>query len=140
LPVFIGESVSEFLLESAQCKLADDIITETGFSPVAGAMVQAEKAFTTGADGLVEVEHTALPLLVSSGNDAVLVNEELFTGNSRHSLIFNLFPNPVESTLFINFVGTGSQQGMKNTVKLYDINGRLLLEKLVSLENNNLNL
>lgn len=140
LPIHVGESLSELILEQTQCTLSSNNIAESGFYPVAGAVVQSDKTYSTGADGIVEIEHEELPLLVSSGNDAVLLDEELTTGGAPLHSTFNFYPNPVESTLSINFISFGTKHAINPTIKIYDINGSLLLEEPVSTGPVNLNL
>ena len=95
----------EVLLEQAECKFENGLIAESAFSPVANGEIIAGSSFYTGDDGTaLFLTGSSLPLIVSSGNNAVLILKRVTTGvttPSGSSNSFTVYPNPFNNVLTV---------------------------------------
>lgn len=131
----------EVLLEQTVCSVTGNEISETDFTPVAGADIQAGESYVTGAGGRVSfVASNDPPLLVTSGVCAVLIPGKTITGISafRQNRIV-IYPNPFDRELtvegfFPGFSGTDWRlPGMERTViQIFTPEGRLVFEQEVT--------
>ncbi|MDD2380782.1 MAG: T9SS type A sorting domain-containing protein [Mariniphaga sp.] len=94
----------EVEMEQTVCTYADGVIFESGFIPVAQAEVlSGAGSYFTGSDGLaVFILNSDLPLVISSGNNAVMIVYASPTGSSPVVTDrFRVYPNPVENELIL---------------------------------------
>lgn len=134
-----GDEIEVELIQT-ECTFAEGEILEAVFFPVANAEVFAGTAFYTNEQGKAVFSlETEPPLVVSSGNDAVLIAGKLSTGNkSLVQTIIRVYPNPVESELFIDGLEAGGI--FKSVIQLHTPGGRLVLEKEIDHYTQRLNL
>lgn len=134
-----GDEIEVELIQM-ECTFAEGEILESDFFPVANAEVFAGTAFYTNEQGKAVFSlETEPPLVVSSGNDAVLIAGKLSTGNkSLVQTIIRIYPNPVECELFIDGLEAGGI--FKSVIQLYTPGGRLVLEKEIDHYTQRLNL
>ncbi|MFW6289749.1 MAG: T9SS type A sorting domain-containing protein [Mariniphaga sp.] len=126
-----GESL-DILLEKSSCALNDGEVTESAFIPVSNAPVTAGSTWYTDASGKVDITPEGeFPLVVSSGNDAVLIKTETAVSAGSPSYDFTLYPNPVEDWLFIGGGFSGSNSGGTCRIKLLGSAGTVFMEKEV---------
>lgn len=123
------EGHSEFLLEQAILSQQEGIISRSQFTPLAGVAVGADMQYLTGPDGKVTVEHQQLPVVVTAGVDAVLLDENVSTGISLPGLDFRVYPNPAGNYVTIDFAAEGITGSFLTTIKLFDTHGGLLIEE-----------
>jgi hypothetical protein len=120
----------EIRLEETACFLDNGNIMETGFSPLVNAAVYAGSTYYTDETGSVQLDAGAgFPLLVSSGNDALLLTAGAVTRAEALPLVFRIYPNPVKNHLTVVINSVETTRSSKGQVRLLDITGRTVLEE-----------
>jgi hypothetical protein len=134
--------VIKVLKEQMVCNFMDGgIITGTP-TAAAGSEVFAGETYFTGADGKVEVyAESTFPFIISSGSDAVLISAGNQTAvGSFKNPVWQVYPNPADHEIFISaggsffnresqIYGLAADSGI--SVKIYDIRGKMCLEKVL---------
>lgn len=121
-----GEEIEVQLLQKT-CEFSGGAISETGFVPVANAEIAGTTVYTDEYGKAVVWLETEPPLVISSGNDAVLISKKLTTGIfPRFEKTFQVYPNPVVNELIVE----GSQAGWEMNVvfQLFTSGGQLVFE------------
>ncbi len=121
---------AEVVVEQTSCRLIGGEISESGFVPLSGMAVFADKYYFTNDQGRVKIEiNGEFPVIVSSGNDDLLITEQRTTNVTDVANVFRIYPNPAENYLFIYGNPCGNLQESRLKVKLYHSTGTLLLKK-----------
>lgn len=93
----------EVYYQQTECQFQNEVISETGFAPVTNQEIIAGQSYFTGENGKVTFAAESVPLVISSGNDAVLLEEKITTGNQFFSDInLQIYPNPVTDKCIIS--------------------------------------
>ncbi len=120
----------EVLLEKTSCLLENGIILESGFMPVANTAVNSGITYYTNDQGKVQIESDGnFPLIVYSGNDAILIKEDWITDVSIPEYGFHIYPNPVNEFLFINAQSHEHFYSFKSRLRIVNLAGEVVLEK-----------
>jgi hypothetical protein len=119
----------ELLLEEAECKYEDGVVTESEFLPVVnGEISDGSSVYYTGENGIaVFLAGNSLPLVISSGNSAVLLLKSVTTGMAdiyQKTGSFSVYPNPFNDLLTVK--GDGAELF---SVTLTDQSGRILINE-----------
>jgi hypothetical protein len=112
----------EITLEQTTCSLAGGIITETDFIPIQNREITAgESSYFSDETGKAAIVlASAPPLLITSGNDAVLISNKIVTSiTDFNDLDLQIYPNPAENELIVNGPGLAGTQ-----MYIYDLNGK----------------
>jgi hypothetical protein len=114
-------------------------VKESDFVPVANAEILAGNVFyTDNAGKAVFTLESEPPLVISSGNNAVLISKKITT---RTDLViqnnFHFYPNPVENELIIE--GLQDEEIYKTTLRLFTSGGQIVFEKEVNSNRQQLN-
>jgi hypothetical protein len=137
-----GEFIDVWL-EQTSCWFADGKIACDDLVPVAGAEVNAGRVHYTGTDGKTTISTgTSFPIIITSGNNAVLLSSDL---SSRASAIpepfMKIYPNPSSGEIFIstgsNITSVDRETSRKwtlpvFTVKIYNASGGKCIEMEIS--------
>jgi hypothetical protein len=132
--------VIEVLLEQKLCSLEEGKIVTGAPTPVAGAEIMAGQTYLTGIGGKAEVyAGNSFPFIISSGSDAVLISAgNQTTVASLKSIVWKVFPNPVEHDIYISAGGSfrGSEPAVNKPVtdspikvKIYNLWGQIYIEE-----------
>jgi len=122
-----GEEV-EILYQQTDCQFRNDTISENGFTPVINQEITTDQIYFTGDDGKVAFIVENVPVVISSGNDAVLIADKLITGsNALHTLNFRIFPNPVKDQCIIS---GGNVKG--SVIYIFNEYGRLVSQNIAN--------
>ncbi len=105
--VWLNDEV-EVSLGQTLCSWENGAVVEAGFAPVVNARVNAGRDYYTDANGTVVVRiESEPPLVVSSGNNAVLLSGRRSTAISEYSRsLVRLYPNPANTILNIEGIAT----------------------------------
>ncbi|MBN1986884.1 MAG: T9SS type A sorting domain-containing protein [Prolixibacteraceae bacterium] len=123
----------EITLEQTTCSQVGGIIAETDFIPIQNHEITAgEASYFSDENGKAAILVTsAPPLLVSSGNDAVLISNKIVTSSIDFAESdIQIYPNPAEKELIVNgpdLVGT--------QMYIYDLNGKNIWSESVFTSN-----
>lgn len=122
----------EVRLTQSECKFSDGEILQSDFSPVTGAEIVAGSSFYTNASGkAVFTLETNPPLVVSAGNEAVLISLKLSLGTSQTATrSFRVYPNPVVQELIVE--GLTDFSLSKPFVRLISAGGVVVLEQEIA--------
>lgn len=122
-----GDEIEVHLLQKS-CEFSDGAITESGFVPVANAEIVAGKTVYTDEQGKAVIQsETEPPLVISSGNDAVLISKKLTTVIfARFEKTFRVYPNPVVNELIVEGKYVGSERNVG--FQLFTSGGQMVFE------------
>ena len=133
--------VIELLLEKTSCTFMGGEISESGFIPVGNTAVYSGSTYYTDGQGIVQIESGGIfPLLVYSGNDAVLFQADWVTGVSLYEYNFGIYPNPVTDYLFINAKSQANYQNRYARFRIVSNTGAVIFEESITGFPVNLNL
>ncbi len=122
--------VIEVVLEKTSCTLENGEISESGFMPVGSAVVYSGSTYYTDEQGKVQIESGGdFPLLVYSGNNAILVQEEWVTDVAIPDHKFHTYPNPVNDFIFINSKSHEKYKDTKSRIRIINLTGTVVLDK-----------
>jgi len=130
-----GENI-ELLLEQTTCSFTNDSISESGFSPVANTEIDAGQSFFTDESGKVNILlESDPPLIITSGNDAVLISKTITT-DADHFFTseIRVYPNPVENEL--NISGENLEGA---ALIIFNVNGQKIIDQNIDSESFTLN-
>jgi hypothetical protein len=110
-------------LEQKQCAFSNGIVTESSFVPVPDHQIMAVEPVYTGVDGKAEfIFGQQLPVVVSAGNDAVIIFPLISTATTRYDREkITISPNPATDRILIS----GLHQGI-SVLELMDANGKII--------------
>ena len=111
----------EITLEQTDCTFSDGEITESVLQPIQNQEIVAETTYYSNSDGKAAVLiENAPPLVISSGKDAVLIQNKTITSSPYITdLEIQVYPNPVENELIV----CGSDLTDKQ-MYIFDLNGK----------------
>jgi hypothetical protein len=116
----------EVFYQQTECNYQNGSVTETGFTPVVNREVSAGGNYFTGEDGKVTFHVETAPIIISSGNDAVLIESKILTGNNFfHTSDIHIFPNPAKDQLIISGENLGG-----SVLYIFNEMGRLLFQEI----------
>ena len=120
----------EVSYRQTECQLQNGEISESDFSPIDNREILAGQSYFTGEDGKVTFTVENAPMVISSGNDAVLLEQKITTGTHFLSdLDLQIYPNPVTDKCII------SGKNLKGAVvSLFTENGQNVFRQVA--ENN----
>lgn len=120
----------EVSYRQTECQFQNGVISEADFTPIANREIIAGQSYFTGEDGKVTFTVENAPMVISSGNDAVLLEKKVTTGNHIYSDIdLQIYPNPVTDRCII------SGKNLKGAVvSLFTENGQNVFRQVA--ENN----
>ncbi len=119
----------ELLLEQTVCNSVDGEIIESDFVPVVNAEIIAGSIYYTDYYGRVSLTlETDPPLVISSGNNAVLISKKIATGIFPvPGKNFHIYANPFDNELII--AGPPEWGFEKFTIRIVDMTGRIMSEQ-----------
>ncbi len=135
----LNEEIEVQLLQKT-CEFSEGDIVESDFVPVVDAAITAGGMFYTDERGrAVFILETEPPLVVSSGNDAVLIAKKLTTGiNFEAQSRLSIYPNPAENELIVDRIKADG--AVTSAIQLYTPGGQMVLNKAVDHPTHRLNL
>ncbi len=115
-----GDDV-EILYQQTECEIQNGTVVENGFSPIVNEEITPGGSYFTNTEGKVNLVVESVPLVVSAGNDAVLLSGEVATESPLLRVAeYSIYPNPVSNQCIIE--GTYLQGA---TVYIFDSTGQL---------------
>lgn len=119
----------EVQLSQVQCTFSENEITESDFIPVVHAEIKAGNVYYTVNSGKANFRLEAEPpLVISSGNEAVLVSKKLSVGIEQARVkTFRIYPNPVGNELTVE--GVRGLYDSKLVFRLITSGGQIVFEQ-----------
>ena len=93
----------EAYYQQTECQFQNGEISETDFTPVANREIIAGQSYFTDDDGKVIFTVENVPVVISSGSDAVWIEDKVTTESSLFADVnYRIYPNPVSDKCIIS--------------------------------------